>query len=77
MTIVPNDGTWRSMLEHSERTAQFVLGRLASPAVHRQTVLGLELGHGRLGRRPVRDFELGCLDFLRYLDRGTHCRFSV
>jgi hypothetical protein len=52
MTIVRNDGTWRSMLEHSERIAQFVLGRLASPAVHRQTVLGLELGHGRLGRRP-------------------------
>jgi hypothetical protein len=40
------------MLERSERIAQFVLGRLAGPAVHRQTVLGLELGHGRLGRRP-------------------------
>jgi hypothetical protein len=33
MTIVRNDGTWRSMLEHSERIAQFVLGRLASPYV--------------------------------------------
>jgi hypothetical protein len=74
---VRNDGTRRSMLERSERIAQFVLGRLAGPAVHRQTVLGLELGHGRLGRRPVRDFELGRLDFLRYLDRGIHCRFSV